>query len=510
MIDGPIKKHGDLLCRVGGLLLFVLWLSFLPACIGKGEEANANGAPLQIIKTDVQYAVDFPYTRTILPKSGAWLYQPEMKINQPVMLSDDPAYYLRRQFDGRLNPNGAIFMMERELNSFFDPVITLYGRNCTDLTMFGSLSEYRKDEYYQANPSFFLMTPQGDFQLDVFAGVQTRVEDTTTWRIANSSAWWAGELPQILEKSFIKPNPSLLPVEGDSLAVLATDSLPTQGRARFVIYARKRPIEYAGAKVAYVNQMALDLRDTLNGYMAVENVGEWMHYAQNDPVWKDLIFESKVSRRRRSFGDGGCGPTAVAMAIVNMVEKEELETIRAFAEAPFGYRFCVDSVNENWCSHRHLPYQLTTPEEYLRYFPLVVASIATGNNTWGIRGRGVGFGSSMRYLEKLCGVFGISVTKTNQMRDTIAFLQQGKTIALACTAGGGSPFTSTSHFIVLAGADDEYLYVLDPLRRARYDAWDKNNYLEVVKPGLVRIKHQNATECNIAPIWLLERKAESY
>ena len=109
-------------------------------------------------------------------------------------------------------------------------------------------------------------------------------------------------------------------------------------------------------------------------------------YAQNDPLWKKLVFEIQTSSRRRPFGDGGCGPTAVAMAIANLVEKEELCKLSAFASSPLGFRFCSCSVNDYWCAGKHLTYQLTTPDEYLRYFPLAIANFATGNNIWGVQG----------------------------------------------------------------------------------------------------------------------------
>jgi hypothetical protein len=314
-------------------------------------------------------------------------------------------------------------------------------------------------------------------------------------------------LPGILERSFIQPNADMLPVEGDAWAILTTESYEQQGN-RYVIYARKRPIQYATAQVAYVNKLAMDSRATLNGYATVENVGTWMLYAQNDPIWDRLVFETQTSNRRRTFGDGGCGPTAVAMAIVNLVDKDELPKIAEYASSPYGYRFCKCSVNDYWCSGKHLTYQLTTPDEYLRYFPLAVASFATGNNIWGVLGRADRFGSSMRYLENICSIYDISVTQTYQLEEALAFLQTDKTIAIACTSGYGSPFTKTSHFLVLAGVDDEYLYVLDPLRRDTYENLDRKDYLEIIKPGLVRIRLENAAHCNLGPIYMLQKKTE--
>ena len=199
-------------------------------------------------------------------------------------------------------------MKGEEMPDFSAPVITPW-KKLFDFSMFGSLSNYREDAYYQENPTLYLLTPQGDYQLDIFAGIRTKLKDHKTWKVSEQStaALWTDDLPRILEKSFIKPKASSLPTEGDAWAILSTESYEKQG-SRDVIYARKRPIDYAAARVAYVNQLAMDSRATLNGYVSVENVGPWMLYAQNDPLWKKLVFEIQTSNRRRPFGDGDAAP----------------------------------------------------------------------------------------------------------------------------------------------------------------------------------------------------------
>ena len=525
------KKHRNVPYYGWGLLLFALWLSLHTVIFAVGEEIDLpeeveipaptatsltgkaerllSGETKGEVLRDVRYAVDFPYLHTVAPNSVAWLYQPNTTINHAVMFSENPDYYLRRQFNGHLSPNGTIFMKGEEKPDFSAPVITIYGRNCLDFSLFGSFSYYQEAEYYQENPTFYLVTPQGEYQLDIFAGIRTKTSGDNSWQVSQNSAeiLFSEDLPRILELSFLEPNPSFLPEKGEDWALLATEFYEKQGRTRYVMYARKRPMEGEVARVAQVNEIDMDSRETLNGRVSVENVGEWMLYAQNDPLWRKLVFEIQHSNKKRPFGDGGCGPTAVAIAIANLVEKEELPKLGDYASSPFGYRFCVCSVNDYWCSGKHLTYRLETPEEYERYLPLAVASFSTGNNIWDVRGRNRGRGTSMRYLENICQVFDIAVTQTYQIRDAFTFLEKENTIAVACTVGHGSPFTKDSHFLVLAGVDEEYLYVLDPMRREHYQNLDVKNYLEVLVPGLVRVKLEDATQCNLAPIYLLEKKS---
>ena len=528
----PVNQRRTLRYRVLGLIAFTLWLSFqlCSPALGEGTPTTAVPTPLspsptaaattqtvtrsqavgenRITKTDIRYKIDFPYLQAIVPNSLAWLYQPGTTINQPIMFNADPKYYLRRQFNNRISQNGAIFMKGDEKPDLQAESITLYGKNCMDFSLFGSLSNYQDAAYYQAHPTLYLITPQGDYQLDIFAGIRTRLNDARTWKVPQNpdAGSLMPDLADILERSFLTPNPESLPIEGDAWVVLATDSTETQGN-RYVLYARKRPIDYATDHVVEINKMEMDSRATENGYVTVPNVGTWMLYAQNDSLWSDLVFETQNSARKRTFGDGGCGPTAVAMAIANLVPKEDLPKLNQYASEPFGYRFCTCSVNDYWCNSKHLTYPMTTPDEFLRYFPLAVANFATGNNVFDVQGRTVRFGTNMSYLDALCGVYGLNYTKTNSLRDAFAALKNEHTMAIACTTGYGSPFTKTSHFLVLAGVDEEYLYVLDPLRRAHYDALDRKGFLDVIKPGLVRIKLEDAAKSNISPIYVLHRNA---
>lgn len=490
--------------RSWGLALIALWLSL--ASVACAQAGGAAPAATSVTNGDTRYTIDFNYLKQALPDSVAWLYQPNAAINHPVMYSTDRTYYLKRHFSGRRDYNGSIFMTGDAAPDFSAPVVTLYGRNCLDNSLLGCLSLFRDEAYYREHPSFILVTPEGNYQLDVFAGVRSRLDEHTSWRVdaTSTETLYTDYLPGILEASFITPSASALPGKDDAWVVLANDSTETQG-SRYVLYLRKRPIVYQVTKTIYLNQMEMDARETLNGYVSVEGVGRWMIYAQNDTIWQRLVFEIPTSSRKRPFGDGGCGPTAVAMAIVNLVDKAELPKLGEYAASPLGYQFCSCSVTDSFCSQTHLSYQMSTPEEYFRYFPLAVGSFATGNNTWGVRGREDSFGTSMNYLEQICSVFDISVTQTYDMTEALDFMKQENTLAVACTTGYGSPFTTTSHFIVLAGTDDEYLYALDPYRREDYAEVDPRGLLEMIAPGVVRIKLEDAGSCNIAPVYLLKR-----
>ncbi len=454
------------------------------------------------VASDVRYTADWDALHAIVPNAAGWLFQPDAPIDQPILWNNDRYRALHFDYRGVWSNNGTLYMTGEEMPDLTAPLITIHGANCLDNTLLGSLSEYKHQEYYDSHPFFYLITPEGNYRLDVFAGVRTRHSDHDSWVVTEESIRQPETLAALMEKSLFTADPAAMPLADDDWAVLATESSDGSGN-RYVIYTRKRAIADAAARTVQLNKREMDSRQTMNGYVYCE-AGTWMVYGQNDPIWDRLIFEVPYSSRHRNFGDGGCGPTAVAMAIANLVPKEELGKIAEYATDPEGYTFCSCCIGTAHCNEGHVPYQMKTPDEYLRYFPLAVADFAMGNNVFGVQGRRDSYGTNMTYLESLCSVYGITMTSVRSRDDAIAMLQKGNATAIACTTSG--PFTSRSHFITLAGADEEYLYILDPLRREDYTELDRYEALELITPGLVRVKLENAHLCRLSSIAVMTRE----
>ena len=443
---------------------------------------------------DVQYTADFEYMRYFSPNVVGWLYQPDTTIDSPVMLAQEGYYYLNHAFDGKYSAPGSVYMLGDETPDLSAADIVLRGKNDMNNRLFGSLSEYREPDYYAKHPTLYLISPEGNYQLDIFAGVKTRHKDRDSWMIT--------ELDAVLANSFLTPDPAFLPEADDAWAILTTEDAKGEG-SRFVIYARKRPMPVSDGPVIWLNQQGLDASKSVSGYATAEGAGTWMIYGQNDPLWDRMVFEIAGSSRRRPFGDGGCGPTSIAMAIANLVPPEKLPKLNDYATDPLGYVFCPCGIDDRWCDLGHVPYQLKTPEDFLRYFPLAVGSFAMGNNTFGVQGRRDSYGTNMSYLEAICSVYGISVKPVRTLDEALPYLRRKDTLAVCCVSGSYSPFTRNSHFMVLSHVSDGYIYVLDPLRRETYAELDPNGIVEIITPGLVRVKLENAHMCHFTGINLL-------
>ena len=86
------------------------------------------------------------------------------------MYSGDDETYLRKSFDGTNSFAGSIFMEGINNPEFTDVNTIIYGHNMRNLSMFGLLKKYtRDDKYYDSNKYFQIITPNYAYRYLIFA-----------------------------------------------------------------------------------------------------------------------------------------------------------------------------------------------------------------------------------------------------------------------------------------------------------------------------------------------------
>lgn len=81
-----------------------------------------------------------------------WISIPDTRVNYPVMQSPDrPDFYLTRDFDGKDNKNGCIYV--REQCNVFRPSdnLTIYGHNMRNGNMFHDLHKFRDKSFWEGH-----------------------------------------------------------------------------------------------------------------------------------------------------------------------------------------------------------------------------------------------------------------------------------------------------------------------------------------------------------------------
>ncbi|MDO5546712.1 MAG: class B sortase [Eubacteriales bacterium] len=124
-------------------------------------------------------SVDFQQLKQTSDDIIAWLYSEDTPISLPVVQADDNQYYLRLLLDGSPNNAGTLFADYRNKPDFSDWNTIIYGHNMKNDTMFGTLEEYRKQEYYEEHPVMYLLTPEQDYKVVLFAGFVTPAVSST-------------------------------------------------------------------------------------------------------------------------------------------------------------------------------------------------------------------------------------------------------------------------------------------------------------------------------------------
>ena len=102
-----------------------------------------------------------------------WIYAPGTQIDYPVVQDEGNEYYLNHLFGGQRNASGTLFVDYRNLPDFQDPNTIIYGHHMRNDSMFGSLTDYEDQEYYEANPYMLIFGEEQIALLEVFSGYVT-------------------------------------------------------------------------------------------------------------------------------------------------------------------------------------------------------------------------------------------------------------------------------------------------------------------------------------------------
>lgn len=177
-------------------------------------------------------AVDFAALSEINPDIVGWIYLEDTDINYPVTQGSDNAYYLKHLFNGEYNSSGCIFLDSRVASDFADKHSILYGHHMKNGTMFSGLDHFKTQDYYDAHPCALLMTPDGNYQVEFFAGYVASVEDTA-WNVGFASdAEFAAWVETARERSCFESDVAVAVT--DRILTLSTCSYEFNN-ARFVL-----------------------------------------------------------------------------------------------------------------------------------------------------------------------------------------------------------------------------------------------------------------------------------
>lgn len=179
--------------------------------------------------------VDFESLQAINPEIVGWLAIDGTNINYPIAKHSDNDYYLHHLFNGEYNCSGCLFMDCRNPSDFSGQHTIIYGHHMDNGTMFQNLMYYKNQSFYNEHPTAQLITSNGSFTIEIFAGYVADV-DSDAWELDfTSDEDFEDWLASAMERSAFEGK--VIPTIADKIITLSTCSYEFYD-ARFVLLGR--------------------------------------------------------------------------------------------------------------------------------------------------------------------------------------------------------------------------------------------------------------------------------
>ena len=188
--------------------------------------------------------VDFKALKSVNDDVVGWIYCEGTQINYPVLQGETNDTYIRTLYTGEGHPSGSIFVDAGNLPEFQDNNTIIYGHHMADGSMFGTLEDWREQEYFDAHPCMWLLTPEQDYRIDLFSAYLVDARHDTFTIFRGSGQQFAAYLQRVVKDSTVKAD-----VETDPEAhyvLLSTCAYTLYDDARTVIHGRLVPVDSAG------------------------------------------------------------------------------------------------------------------------------------------------------------------------------------------------------------------------------------------------------------------------
>ena len=126
----------------------------------------------------MSYELDFNKLFSVNNETVGWISVPNTSINYPVAKANDNSFYLNHSFDKSKNTAGWIFADYRNSFNGQDKNIIVYGHNRMDSSMFATLKNTQKSDWYDNENNKYLTftTPDGVHVYETFSVYTIKAE----------------------------------------------------------------------------------------------------------------------------------------------------------------------------------------------------------------------------------------------------------------------------------------------------------------------------------------------
>ena len=189
-------------------------------------------------ENDKKYKINFEELKSKNFDTVAWLKVENTNIEFPVVKANDNSYYLTHNFNKEGNSAGWIFADYKNKFNGKDKNIVIYGHNMRDNSMFGSLKNVIKEEWYNnENNKYIILATENEYSIyEVFSVYQIEKEDYYIKTDFNSDKEFEEFLQKVKERSIKDFNIDI----SKENSILTLSTCANNNKYRVVLHAVKK------------------------------------------------------------------------------------------------------------------------------------------------------------------------------------------------------------------------------------------------------------------------------
>ena len=179
--------------------------------------------------------VNFEGLREKNPDVVAWIQIPALEgVDYPVVIGEDNAYYVNRNWENQESEEGAIFLDFRNSSDFSQPHNILYGHCMKDGTMFQPLGQWEKESFLRGSDrTVLLYLPEEVRVYEIIGSERVNALDSRVYKTDYAAGdTWADAIGETLKHLWYDSD-----VEYDGNSEILTLSTCMGGDQRLTVHA---------------------------------------------------------------------------------------------------------------------------------------------------------------------------------------------------------------------------------------------------------------------------------
>ena len=130
---------------------------------------------------DKYLIVDHAKLKSMNSEYVGWINIPDTTVSYPVVKTTDNKKYLSRSFEGNWSGSGTIFMDYYNKPDWNDFHTIIYGHHMNNKTMFWTLNQYRKSDFWNSHPTVEIYHDGNVYVYTTFSFYKAQVDDDSYW-----------------------------------------------------------------------------------------------------------------------------------------------------------------------------------------------------------------------------------------------------------------------------------------------------------------------------------------